>query len=317
MKLVRKYIWGVDDDEEKEKHDTLIEQKAAKSSSKSKVLQVICAGHGRTGTTSLRAALNILQFPTYDMVEVSTLNDFPIWDGIIRNKLKSGLNKTVKAPLLDYTDWDQIFIKNPKDKANQTRNYIACTDAPNNFLYRELSTYYPSAKIILTTRDADKWYESCKQTIHKIAKLFESRWLLKQMTKGAPYVQRNLWNCFMLMDDEKDIDTDHGIVGFNNNKQEAMDAFNKWNNDVIEWCKDNDKELLVYQLKQGWGPLCEFLEVEIPDQEFPHSNSREEYKKIIRSLNTLCNVVNTLIFLGVIGIGVGGYYGYKKYYLNK
>ncbi len=42
--------------------------------------------------------------------------------------------------------------------------------------------------------------------------------------------------------------------------------------------------LLVYQVKQGWGPLCEFLDLPVPDEPFPHINSRDETRKLIESV---------------------------------
>jgi Sulfotransferase domain len=36
-------------------------------------------------------------------------------------------------------------------------------------------------------------------------------------------------------------------------------------------------QLLVYDVKQGWAPLCEFLGVPVPDEPFPRSNDRREF----------------------------------------
>lgn len=36
-------------------------------------------------------------------------------------------------------------------------------------------------------------------------------------------------------------------------------------------------QLLIFDVRDGWGPLCSFLEVPVPDGEFPRTNHREEF----------------------------------------
>jgi hypothetical protein len=55
--------------------------------------------------------------------------------------------------------------------------------------------------------------------------------------------------------------------------------FNRRNDEIREVIPAD--RLLVYEVKQGWQPLCEFLDLPVPDKPFPRVNTREETKKII------------------------------------
>ena len=104
-------------------------------------LQVIGAGFGRTGTSSLKGALEDLGFaPCHHMVEVfGHPEQVPVWDAAARG---------------EKVDWDALFA-----------NYKASCDWPSCSFYKELADHYPQAKIILTLRDSKSWYKSIANTI--------------------------------------------------------------------------------------------------------------------------------------------------------
>jgi len=68
-------------------------------------------------------------------------------------------------------------------------------------------------------------------------------------------------------------------------KEYAIEAFERWNEEVKK--RVPTERLLVYEVKQGWEPLCEFLGVEAPDKPFPHLNDTEVFQKRIRLQHTL------------------------------
>lgn len=41
------------------------------------------------------------------------------------------------------------------------------------------------------------------------------------------------------------------------------------------------EHLLVYEISQGWGPLCAFLGKSVPQEPFPHANDREHWKQLV------------------------------------
>ena len=104
-------------------------------------LSIIGAGFGRTGTESLKKALEILGFgPCYHMFEVLPHQDrVDTWAGIAQG---------------DRPDWDRVFD-----------GYNATVDWPGAHYWRELADQYPDAKIILSVRDSESWFKSFSGTI--------------------------------------------------------------------------------------------------------------------------------------------------------
>lgn len=104
-------------------------------------LAVIGAGYPRTGTASLKAALDQLGFgPCYHMSELFTQPDhWPVWT--------AAMNGTTP-------DWDALFA-----------GYRSTADVPGCLFYRELAAQYPDAKVVLTTRDPDSWFTSTQNTV--------------------------------------------------------------------------------------------------------------------------------------------------------
>ena len=101
-------------------------------------MKVICAGWGRTGTRSLKYALERLTGePSYHMQNI-LLNkrDAKIWHNLIFKNQKN-------------IDWEEIY-----------NSYGACLDFPSCNYYKELMAYYPNAKVILTVRDSNSWIKA-------------------------------------------------------------------------------------------------------------------------------------------------------------
>jgi hypothetical protein len=106
-------------------------------------LKVIGAGFGRTGTDSMREALNVLGFgPCHHMYEVI---DNPEMKQRWRAFMASG-----------QADWDSLF-----------EGYDSCVDWPGAFFWEELAALNPGSKVILTWRPAEAWWTSVENTILK------------------------------------------------------------------------------------------------------------------------------------------------------
>ncbi|MEH6703113.1 sulfotransferase family protein [Parasphingorhabdus sp.] len=140
-------------------------------------------------------------------------------------------------------DWDAIFD-----------GYSSVTDNPACVYWRELAEFYPEAKVVLTVRDADAWVESCNDTINspRMLSSLEGSDLL-QMLQGTYLSQ----------------------FGENIDDREWMaNWYRAFNAEVIDTIPSN--RLLVFHPKDGWEPLCDFLEVPVPSEPFPRVNSRDE-----------------------------------------
>lgn len=197
-------------------------------------LQVIGVGVGRTGTNSLKLALNELGAgPCHHMKEVV-------------------LNMAVQAPLWvdalnGRPDWEAIF-----------KGYQSAVDWPTSAFYKELLAVYPSAKFILTHRSPGSWVESFLETIYQGIS-----------AKDPVPEKRRVWHEMVVGVVEKS--------GFpaGLNKAALERAFIAHNDAVKATIPPH--QLLVFDVREGWGPLCEFLGMAIPEGSFPRSNDRVEF----------------------------------------
>jgi Sulfotransferase domain len=106
-------------------------------------LAVIGAGFGRTGTLSLKLALEMLGFgPCYHMVEVF--------------KTPGHAERWAAAASQTNVDWDDLL-----------NGYNSAVDWPSTYFWRELAEYYPNAKIIHTERSTESWIKSVNETIFR------------------------------------------------------------------------------------------------------------------------------------------------------
>jgi Sulfotransferase domain len=193
-------------------------------------LKVIGAGLGRTATFSLKFALEHVGLgPCYHMSEVfaGARRNVPLWLDVVRRK----------------PDWNAIFAG-----FQSTTDYPACT------YWRELADFYPDAKVILTVRDADSWFDSVSETI------FSQR--MQGSLAGTPIEAMMKGVVFDPFD------------GPLNDRAFMTRWFTRRNQQVIDALPS--ERLLVFSPKQGWKPLCSFLGVPVPDVPFPRINSRDE-----------------------------------------
>ncbi len=227
-------------------------------------LEVIGAGFGRTGTMSLKVALEELGFgPCYHMTEVfANPEHIELWEAAARGE-----------PL----DGGEVF-----------RNYRATVDWPGPAFYEELMERYPDAKVILTVRDSARWYESARNTIYGIQKTATSP-LFSLGALFVPRIQRMRRAALMAAD----LAWENMFDGRFEDRRHAIEVFERWNEEVKERVPPD--KLLVYEVKEGWGPLCGFLGVEVPkDKPFPHLNDAETFKRMIRRRLALTVAVPTI-----------------------
>lgn len=197
-------------------------------------LQIIGAGFGRTGTASVKVALEkLLGRPCYHMAEV--LGNPSLVDTWMR--LARGEHVL-----------DELFGA-----------YGASVDFPACSIYRELAAHYPDAKVLLTVRDPNSWFDSIHETIMSPAFIAYA----KDTPYGA-FSQHFIWGRF----DNRVDDRTHMVACFERHIEEVKAAI-------------DPGRLLIYEVKQGWEPLCRLLGKPVPSEPFPHVNSRDETAKLI------------------------------------
>ncbi len=211
-------------------------------------LKVIGAGWGRTGTESLKMALEQLGF----------------------DRCYHGFDLMNDGRKLQY--WKQLHTERTTDFHALFKGYVAAVDTPAAYYYRELMQQYPDAKVILTVRDAGKWYDSAANTIFKrpppvkYALLKFMGRLFKKLSY-VPQIDEHLQAIFF----------DDAFNGKIEDKKAMMAWYNEWNEQVKNTVPPT--KLLVYNIAQGWEPLCAFLNVPVPDNPFPQTNKKEGFQK--------------------------------------
>jgi len=240
-------------------------------------MKVICAGWGRTGTRSLKYALeHINGQPSYHMQNI-LLNkkDAKKWHDLIFNKKK-------------IYNWDNIY-----------KGYGACLDFPSCNYYKELMDFYPDAKVILNLRDDESWVKSWNVLNNQILKSFTFRFIAK-----LPYTSFKL---------HKDIHNEmilgsRGAFGGAKTDEEKMQKFNDWNQSVIDYVPKD--RLLVYKVSEGWDPICKFLNVNISDIPFPYKNKTKNMGHMSRFIN----VIFIILIIGIISVICSSIFWGVKYF---
>jgi len=198
-------------------------------------LQVIGAGFGRTGTMSLKQGLDQLGFgPCHHMLEVvQNPAQLPFWQAVARGELP---------------DWDEVFA-----------GYAAQVDWPGARFWRELAAHYPAAKVILSTRPADAWFDSFEATIGRI--------LMSPDPHGDPVRRAHHDMVYEIIVQQ--------VFGGGVDRVRATAVLRRHEAAVQDTIAP--ERLLVWNAREGWEPLCRFLGVPVPDEPFPHANSTEAF----------------------------------------
>jgi Sulfotransferase domain len=200
-------------------------------------LKVIGAGFGRTGTHSLKLALEQLGFgPCHHMFEVRDNPERLIpWQAAARGELP---------------DWDEVFA-----------DYVAQVDWPGARYWRELAEHYPAAKVILSTRPEEEWFDSFQATIAPFIRdpavlTAEHPRAIAEMV--AEMIGQQIFGG--RMDDRA-----HACAVFRDHVAQVQSTF-------------APERLLTWRATEGWEPLCRFLGVAAPDTPFPHTNTAETFR---------------------------------------
>jgi Sulfotransferase domain len=208
-------------------------------------VKVIGAGFGRTGTMSLKAALERLGAgPCFHMIDI--IRDpapLPYWQAAAEG---------------EKVDWTEAL-----DGWESSVDWPGCT------FYKEHMETWPDAPVLLSVRDPERWYKSVSNSIHA-AKEMAMRGELQPPEENPPspevmkMINGLIWE-----------GTFHGRF---QDKDYALKVFEEHNEDVRRTVPAGS--LVEYEIGQGWGPLADMLGVEAPDEPFPHLNDTESFRQM-------------------------------------
>ena len=197
-------------------------------------MDVIGAGFGRTGTLSLKVALEKLGFgPCAHMLP------------LIGDEERAAL--FAQAARGDRTSLDKAL-----DGCRAT------VDWPGAYFWRELIEQYPDAKVVLTVRDPEQWYDSARRTIWAATNLPTP----PGMAAFADCCDVTVW-----------AGTFHGRF---DDRTYAIKVFTEHLSEVRRTVPAG--RLIEYRVGEGWERLCEFLGVPVPDEEFPRLNDTAAFR---------------------------------------
>jgi hypothetical protein len=201
-------------------------------------LEIVGAGWGRTGTQSLKLALEQLELgPCYHMIEVFGQTEHVAhWAAAARGETP---------------DWDAIFS-----------GYRSTVDWPAVAFWRELAAANPEARVLLSYRDGDAWYESFRNTIYRT------------MTADHPPEPAWIRELFGL---SRELVLERALEGRPDDRAHAIRCFEAHNARVRD--EVPAERLILYEVGSGWAPLCAALGRPIPDSPYPKTNTTEEFQQ--------------------------------------
>ncbi|HYZ32771.1 MAG TPA: sulfotransferase [Crenalkalicoccus sp.] len=201
-------------------------------------LQVIGPGFGRTGTASLKRALEMLGFaPCHHMEEAVTRPEqLPCWQAVAEGKA---------------VDWHAVFA-----------GFRAQVDWPGAACWRELAIAFPDAKVVLSVRPEESWWRSFEATVGMVMRMDLSRLpapphMRDMLAAGTRIIEARSLGC-------RAEDREGVLAAYRRNTAEVQ-------------AEIPPARLLVYDVAEGWEPLCRFLGVPVPDEPFPRVNTTEEF----------------------------------------
>ena len=228
------------------------------------LLEVIGAGYGRTGTMSLKRALEILGFGRcYHFTELLKRGHAARWLAIANG---------------EPADWRSLFA-----------GYSATVDWPAAAYYRVLANHYPDAKVILTVRDPDEWHASIREALLPLRRTL-SAWIPWASRLGR-LTDRVIWDGTF---EGRAAERDFAVARFDRHTREV--------------CAEIDaRRLLVFDVKQGWEPLCRFLDRPVPGVPFPRANPRSNIRAaiwLIRGVKYLATALLVALVVGLLAVSV-------------
>jgi hypothetical protein len=218
-------------------------------------IKIIGAGFPRTGTNTLRESLELLGFTkTYHMKQLLVHPE--------------NLHYWITLKETGTTDWEGLYD-----------GYEATVDFPCYPWYKEHMKQYPDAKVILSTRPFEKWYESYGSTIwHSHNPSESARLEMEKKVAESPHLQ----TVMPVMAFAKEAINDGHFQGKFLDKEFMRKVFDDHNEEVKNYVPAD--KLLVFEAEQGWEPLCKFLNLPVPADAFPHTNKKEDFPAMVQEL---------------------------------
>ena len=238
-------------------------------------MKIICVGIGKTGTKSISKALRHLGYTVFDWEE-QTFDFQDHWVDVFQNGA-------------------QLDVKRVYQHAD------AVVDAPGNFFWEEILEAYPDSKVILSKREEDSWLKSLVNQLQVFEAVISRRFLavLSPTSRKQIFILHSHLTAILGSADPKSASVLRTRYRMQNHRVKSLVP---------------PEKLLVYNVKQGWKPLCDFLGCEVPTVAFPHENVKGEIAEVPLSetrsgRQVILEIQRALIaILSVIVVIVGSFF---------
>lgn len=207
-------------------------------------MKVIGAGVGRTGTTSTKAALEELGFG-------------PCYTFFTLFSLPEHIEQWLAAYAGEPIDWSRFL-----------GDFESTVDWPACDFYEQHMALYPEAPVVLTVREPESWYRSMTNTIWEVNQAQREAGQGPDVNPMSRLTEVMIWQRFF---GGRFLDKAHAIRCFEQHIEQVK-------------ARVPSERLLVFDVKQGWEPLCRFLGVEAPDKPFPHLLDTEAFRERVRAM---------------------------------
>jgi len=204
----------------------------------------------RTATTTQTVALEQLGFGMcYHMRDLlaDLDNGLPLWEDVAEGS----------------PDWERIF-----GGAQST------VDWPSARYYRELMDYYPDAKVLLSVRSSEAWVRSMRATVWG---MFHGDSVIHHVSDTRAVLDP-LWQRYTALMRRITWQPGTGVLAGDTTTDAGLaEVMNRWNDDVKGTVPA--ERLLVWDPSEGWEPLCDFLEVDVPAEPLPRLNDTMSFRE--------------------------------------
>jgi Sulfotransferase domain len=202
-------------------------------------MKLIGASYPRAGTLSTKAALEQLGLG-------------PCYHFVTQFERPQDIDVWQAAAEGKPVDWTALFA-----------DFQSVVDWPASLFYKQLMAMHPEAKVLLNVRDPEAWYESMLKTVYPASQAGLSAPPESVLGRMGRMINTLAWQPL--------------FQGRFEDKPYALSVFERQNQEVLDYVPAD--RLLVWDVKEGWEPLCRFLGVAMPDTPFPHLHDTEAFRK--------------------------------------
>jgi hypothetical protein len=209
-------------------------------------IKLVGAGLPRTGTLTQKLALEELGLgPCYHWVNViADLDQVELWN----------------AALDGGAPWAEVFA-----------GHHSTVDWPGGYFYRELMDVYPEAKVLLSVRDGEAWERSFRDTIWTMS---HGETLMPRLAWARAEIDPR-WQRYLELVDRMFWGPQGTFADGHAQPAQMIEQMER-HNEAVRSAVPAER-LLVWEVTEGWGPLCEFLQVDVPTTPLPHANERDAF----------------------------------------